>query len=245
MSTLALDSGAKFATLDELRCVPEPEILGSRHYPLPHDVLRDTVVDSVKERGIEIREERIALSKNGLRYFGLLILDPGSAVSPDWTMALGIRGSLDQSFAASLVGGSQVFVCDNLAFTGEVRVSRKNTMYCRRDLPGRVESGLDRLLGEADRLAARYTTYRETAFMEPAVDRTLMRLVRSGGLPASKIPAILSEFESPSHEEHGRDTAWTFFNAVTETLKGSNAERLVGRTIRLHEAVDTEVALAF
>lgn len=245
MSSLCLQDGAKLASPDALYRLPRADVLGSRHYPLPHYVLRDTVVRSVEERGVLIREERVALSPDGKRYFGLLTLDPGSLLLPDdWTMALGIRGSVDQAFSASVCGGSHVFVCDNLAFNGEVKVSRKNTMHCRRDLPGRVESAIDRLLGSANRLAQRYDGYRNTEIREAGVDRVLMELVRNKGLPASKLPAVLSEFDEPRHAEHGNGTAWTLFNAVTQTLKGSNVERMVGRTIRLHDAVDREVTLA-
>lgn len=245
MSGLCLHDGAKLATLNDLDTLPIPEVLGARHYPLPHHVLRNTVVRSVAERGINIAEERIALSDDGKRYFGLLTLNPKCLSLPsDWTMALGIRGSVDQAFSASVCGGSHVFVCDNLAFTGEVKVSRKNTMHCRRDLPGRVESALSLLLGEADRLKTRYDRYRNTFVGDAGVDRVLMRLVRDKALPASKIPGVIAEFDEPRHVEHGRRNAWTLFNAVTETLKGSNAERMVGRTIRLHEAVDMEVSRA-
>ncbi|MEE8385659.1 MAG: hypothetical protein V3S01_07065 [Dehalococcoidia bacterium] len=242
MSSLCLHDGAKLATLDQLRTLPRPEVLGARHYPLPHYILRDTVVRSVEERGVRVLDERIALTPDGKRYFGLLTLEPGSLSLPsDWTMAVGIRGSVDQAFAESVCGGSQVFVCDNLAFSGEVKVARKNTMHCRRDLPGRVETAIAQLLGQADRMKRRYDGYRNSHFSDRAVDRTLMGLVRDKALPASKIPAILGEFAEPSHQEHGHRTAWTFFNAVTEVLKGTNAERMVGRTISLHNHVDREV----
>lgn len=245
MSSLCLHDGAKLFTLATLEALQPPVSRGNRHCPLPHNVLRDTVVNSITERRIGIREERIALSPDGQRYFGLLTLEPASLLLPDdWTMALGIRGSTDQAFAASVCGGSQVFVCDNLAFTGEVKVSRKNTRHCRRDLPGRVETALDKLMGTVDRMARRYAEYRNSRVDDAGVDRVLMRLVRSKGLPASKIPSVLREHAEPSHEAHGRNTAWTLFNAVTETLKGTNAERMVGRTILLHAAVDRELDLS-
>jgi hypothetical protein len=55
---------------------------------------------------------------------GLPILDQGRTVPmarsrPITHNVLGLRNSHDKRFPAGLVGGSAVFVCDNLAFSGE------------------------------------------------------------------------------------------------------------------------------
>jgi len=59
---------------------------------------------------------------------------------------LGIRNSHDKTFPASLVDGALVFVCDNLSFSGEIRVTRKHTRFIRRDLVTLVQGPIGKLM---------------------------------------------------------------------------------------------------
>jgi len=58
---------------------------------------------------------------------------PGQETS-DYAWIVGLRNSHDKTYPAGLVAGSKVFVCDNLCFSGEVRLSRKHTRHAVRDL---------------------------------------------------------------------------------------------------------------
>ena len=51
------------------------------------------------------------------------------------------------SLPAGLVAGDQVFVCENLAFCDEVKVSLKHTRFILRDLPGPIGGAMERLIG--------------------------------------------------------------------------------------------------
>ena len=42
---------------------------------------------------------------------------------------VGVRNSHDKSFPAGLVIGASIFVCDNLSFSGEVKLARKHTVH--------------------------------------------------------------------------------------------------------------------
>jgi hypothetical protein len=64
---------------------------------------------------------------------GALITLQGRGIF-EWTWAVGIRNSHDKTFPAGLVAGTKVFCCDNLAFSGEVQISRKHTRFAERDL---------------------------------------------------------------------------------------------------------------
>ena len=69
---------------------------------------------------------------------------------------VGARGSYDQSLSNGLVCGARVFVCDNLAFSGEAfKTMRKNTTYVHRDWREMVVEHLSNLLGHYQAVAAR------------------------------------------------------------------------------------------
>jgi hypothetical protein len=48
---------------------------------------------------------------------------------------VGIRNSHDKAFAAGIIAGAQVLVCDNLCFSGEILLARKHTGHIHYDLP--------------------------------------------------------------------------------------------------------------
>jgi len=74
-----------------------------------------------------------------------------------------------------------------------------------------------------------------------------VRAVDSRVLPVTRLPHALKEFREPSHAEFlddGRRTAWTFFNSVTEVLKGRTLDALPRRTQALHGLLDSACGLA-
>ena len=72
--------------------------------------------------GLTVEDERYALARDGNQMFGVLTCNASSRKG--WGLAIDLR-STDRSLAISLVSGSRVFVCDNLAFHGS-RVNRKH-----------------------------------------------------------------------------------------------------------------------
>jgi len=81
------------------------------------------------------------VSHGGARFFGTL--DLTTSVSEGVTLAVGIRNSNDQSFPIGFCCGQRVFVCDNLAFTSEIIVSKKYTRFGQE----RYLEGLARAVG--------------------------------------------------------------------------------------------------
>jgi hypothetical protein len=76
------------------------------------------------------------------------LFDDPYSVCQSYQYVLGLRNSNNKRFAAGMVIGIAPFVCDNLAFSGEVKLARKHTVYIKRDLPMMIDEKLDRLLLE-------------------------------------------------------------------------------------------------
>src|SRR5262249_51988652 len=104
------------------------------YVPLPYESFVMRVEKQLTVEGITIKEERLALSGNGLRLFGLLALSIQGARQDDYGCVLGLRNSYDKSVSSGLCIGASVFVCDNLSFSGEVTFTRKHTVNLLRDL---------------------------------------------------------------------------------------------------------------
>ncbi len=149
-STLVAHAGAKVLTLDDLRQLPPPVSRGPLHRPVPYIDLALAFRDALVGAHLDITREQYAAQRDGGRFFAALDLAPRPGASierlPDGTgLSVAYRSSTDRSFAVKGVAGARVFVCDNLALSGEgVIFHRKNTIGFR--LWDVVRRGMDRLL---------------------------------------------------------------------------------------------------
>ena len=75
-----------------------------------------------------------------------------------------------------------------------------------------------------------------------AHDLTVHALDR-GVICGSQVSKVLNEWREPRHEAFKPRTLWSWFNAVTETVKG-NLGMLPGRTQKLHQLCDACVGLS-
>ena len=218
--------------------------------PVPHGTLLDLVERTFHHHGLQITQQAHALNRDGDRYFGLMQLSPQIERDTDeqgYAFVVGLRNSHDQSFPASLVIGSAVFVCDNLAFSGEVVLARRHTRFIIRDLPEMV----DRAVGQLGELRVnqdrRIEAYQETPVTAPQAHHLLVSMLDAKVLPVTRLPSALDEFRRPSHEtflgDDGKPTAWTLMNAVTKSIKGRNLDRLPRRTQAMHGLLDSHCGL--
>src|SRR5580700_744097 len=124
---LMLHRGALHVTRDEIARIATPTRTQT-WVPIPHLTLLDGVQSALERAGLTVAGEDHALGREGNRLFSLLRLADGTGPG-DFGLTVGVRNSHDQSFPAGLVIGATVFVCDNLSFSGEVRLARKHTVH--------------------------------------------------------------------------------------------------------------------
>lgn len=245
MSTsLILHRGARPATFAELGAVETPAATLTWH-PIPHQRLAALVKQGLEAHGLQVRNEQYGLyGTHGQRLFGTLELAPDKAIGErDYTVAIGLRNSHDQTFPAGVAMGSRVFVCDNLAFSGEVQFGRKHTSQIMRDLPGLVSKAVAQLVSKRFDQARRIEVYKVTPVSDAVAHDSFIRMIDRGILPVTRLPEALKEWRTPSHPEFRDRTAWSLFNAVTEVLK-TGQQALPERTIKLHGLVDSITGLA-
>jgi hypothetical protein len=234
---LTLHCGGKQVPRNALAAVHTPEPV-DRWFPIPHDLLLDRVHESLAANDLNVVNEVHALARDGDHYFGVMQL--ASDEDSDFSTIVGLRNAHDKAFSAQMVVGSGVFVCDNLAFSGEIKIGRKHTRYIERDLPDVVHRAVHRIPLMREHQEAQIDTYKSTTIDDGEyADHLIMELFRKGIIAPSKIRAVWDEWKSPSHVEFtdGGYTVWRLFNAVTEVLKGRLAV-LPGRTQQLHKVMD-------
>ena len=244
MPNLLLHCGARHVERHAVEGAPTPNP-SATWVPIPHHNLLEQVETTLQSSGLTVVNEAHALWHDGLRYFGLLEVANGKP-DEDYALVVGLRNSHDHSFSASIAMGSSVFVCDNLAFSGEVAIARRHTRFIRRDLPRVVHTAVGRLTDMRVQQHERITAYKQMQISDSLAHDLVIRAIDASILPVTQVPAVLSEWRAPSHEEFVADgkTAWRLFNAFTETLKGRNLAALPSRSLALHGLIDGVCGLA-
>jgi hypothetical protein len=238
VSTLLLHAGAAAVPLSQVEAVPTPAATKSWQ-PIAHiDVVR-LVEQELQQQHLRIVSQEFALWRDGSRFFGLMELRNGQN-HDDYALVVGIRNSHDKSFPAGAVLGSRVFVCDNLAFSGEVKFARKHTTHILRDLPALVNAGVARLLTARAGQERRIEAYKGFQLSDMEAHDVMVRAAQISVAPITRLSDVIREWHTPQHPEFQPRTAWSLFNAFTEALKGGLAA-LPARTQALHGLMDKVV----
>ncbi len=99
----------------QLAQIPVPEAT-STHKPVPHHVIVEALAETLSFRHIRVVNEEYAVSFDGMKMFGVLDLE---TQMEGCRFSIGIRNSHDKSLRLGLTAGLRVFVCSNMAFSGE------------------------------------------------------------------------------------------------------------------------------
>jgi hypothetical protein len=228
--SLMTHAGGWTATPGDLASAVVPEETDS-YKPVPYPRLIEEVKLHIPRFGLAVQEEQYALARDGNQMFGVLTCRNGHVA--DWALAIGLRSSYDRSLAVELVAGSRVFVCDNLAFSGESQVSRKHTVNVFRDLPDLIYQMLGKVSVMKDRMAEEIRVMKFTAVDNALAHHLMVQAVRNNALPASRLPKVIEFWDSPKHEDFRQRNAWSLYNAFTEVAKSRSPSDQMASTLRL------------
>lgn len=241
-SFLVLHCGGIHLDRRQLAEIPTPAGAGM-HCPIPHFELVRQTVEKLEGLGVRVDSESHGVSHGGNRYFGVFGL--GTANNDDgYGLVVGLRNSHDKSYRASLALGTRVFVCDNLAFTGDVTISRKHTRWILRDLPRLMTDAVNQIVAERRTMEDRVAAYRASELNDAQAHDLIIRSLDLRIISPPRIATVLKEWRDPSHEEFEPRTAWSLFNAFTEALKEYNVNGVYQRSQPLHGMFDAACGLA-
>lgn len=240
---MLLHCGAEIVSREQLFAVPTPPRTQT-WYPLSHRKILGEVETQLETSGFTIVEETHALSHAGARYFGVMSVTLPGRGPADFGWIVGIRNSHDQTYPAGLVAGTRVFVCDNLAFSGEVRISRKHTRFAERDLRHLTARAVGQLGDRFSGLDQRILAYKEERISNTRAHDIIIRAVDCAAITPAQIPSVLDQWRRPEHEVFAARNAWSLFNAFTEVYKTVNPHTALRRGEALHGLFDAETGVA-
>jgi len=249
MQRLYLHSGARLVEPEHLYTinVNRPENASDRWKGTQHGTWRDALLRNVESHGLEIAHEEWATQGDHEEdLFGVVECRPNevlptlSDVVPGGAAYyIGSRHSNRMRFSHIIACGARVFVCDNLAVSGERVVRRKHTIGC--DVDDVAKEALDLWIDKIVDLRANIVDLQGIDMTgsvgQARADRFLIDLGDSGLIAWSGVGKVWREWKEPRHPEFRDGSAWSLWNCVTEIAKEiaspSRASRLSDGARRL------------
>src|SRR5207302_5765949 len=152
---LVAHSGAEYIDREGLKALETPPATDT-WTPIPHYELVTALDGQLKARNITIVKEQFAVQKAKL--FG--VIDTDYQVTEEGGAAIGIRTANDKSLALQLAIGYRVFICDNMAFSGDlIALRRKHTGNL--DLHKEFAEGIGRYVREYPKLQDNINWWKE------------------------------------------------------------------------------------
>lgn len=239
MNGLMLHTGADTVTRDDIFAADTPANTAT-HYPIPHSALYNRVNDMITSKGLSVVQEAHGLTKGGDRWFGMFEVKGGDGCDAFGTV-IGVRNSHDKKFSAGLAMGSRTFVCDNLAFSGDIKIGRKHTRYIMDDLSRFVADAFGKLGKMRQSQHERYLNYMQSELTDMQAHDLMIRGIDARAIAPSKMKHLIKEWREPSHDEFKPRTVWSLFNAFTEVYKQTSLTQLHQNSNRLHGLLDRHV----
>ncbi len=223
----------KYVSLDELREIPIPEETPT-YKPVSHYDLAKNLAEVSRTllRDYELERSQYGLARDGNQLFGIHTYRNGS---DSMGLSIGFRNSYDKSMSVGIAIGASVFVCDNLALTGEIAIARKHTSNVWNDLEEltittiyRSQHNFTRIVEDAQVMQGQHLTDNDAY-------RLIGLLYGNGVITPRQIPVVKKEWLDSKHDEFSDRSTWSLYNAVTESLKSSPPNKIMERHIALHQ----------
>lgn len=215
----------------ELSRVPVPPSTAT-FVPIAHADLVAGARDSLSRAHLVVEDEEYAVNPTGEVFFGTLTCRSTIGIGDDLTsrsrLTIGLRNSHNHEFAAGLAVGFRVMVCDNRCFWGDRTLSRKHTLFIRRDLPRLLNAAVDEfVLPALKSLPLTMGTLAETPLSDGEYASIVLRLMRAGLLSAAELQKVDIEYNRADGPggvfPNEPPSAWRLLNAITEVHKTSRA----------------------
>jgi hypothetical protein len=214
-SQLVVHCGGRTVTRDELATIAAPQPTAT-WFPARHIDVLSTVEQALDNGGLKVRRARYATSKEDARFFATLDLE--DQISEGVGLSIGVRNANDQSCPRAFVCGSNVFVCDNLAFFTDMVVLRKHTRFGETRFSEAVSLAVQSMALYKDAEKNRIEAFRNADISDMQAESIILRAFEQGVVNTRQLPGIIKEWREPSFQDFQPRNAWSLYNDFTTVL---------------------------
>ena len=216
-STLVAHCGARKIAREELQTIPVPE--GTKtHQPLSHFEIVEVLEETLAFRHLQVVKDEYAVSADGMKMFGVMDLN---CQFTEGRFSIGLRNSNDKSMRLALTAGYRVFVCDNMAFSGDFTpLSHKHTHNLA--LRDSISIAVDRIHRNFETLEQQVRAMTEFGLTDNDAKLFIYRAFLDRalkGVPRNLMFDVHDQYFKPTHEAFMPRNLWSLSNAFTAAFK--------------------------
>jgi hypothetical protein len=177
----------------------------------------NALVETLGFRHIGVVKEQYAVSKDGMKMFGALDLD---TAQHDFRFSIGLRNAHDKSMRLALTVGYKVFVCDNMAFSGDFEpVLAKHSKHF--NLVEAISIGVDQMQRQFEPMVKTVDRWRDSQLTDAAAKLVIYRAFVAAELdiPHHLDRIVHDRYFNPQFPEFQPRTMWSLSNAFTSAFK--------------------------
>ena len=201
-------------------------------HPIHHRDILSAIRSGVAATGLEVINTEYVLANNGHRMFAVWDLSGGS---DELCWSIGIRNSMDKSMALGITAGTRVFVCENLAFSGEFVEFRKHTKGLDlTELDFLAYRAMKKMVENLSRFQAWHEGLKNFTLTEREAKLLLVEIMSQNIIPPSKFTRFYDLYFGGVYDP----TLWGFHETVTDVLRDSNLLGLPKKNRQLNGVLD-------
>jgi hypothetical protein len=201
---------------EELALVPTPPATDT-HRPVPHHEIVQALVETLGFRHIGVVYDEYAVSQDGMKMFGVLDLETEMHGA---RFAIGLRNNHDKSMRLALTCGYRVFVCSNMAFSGDFTpVLAKHSKSF--SLVDSISIGVDRMQRNFEPMRKQVELWRQSELTDVTAKMIIYEAFIESELEVPKHLArrVHDLYFDPQYDEFKPRTLWSLSNAFTSAFK--------------------------
>src|ERR1700735_4332321 len=227
---------------DELALVPTPPATAT-HQPVAHHEIVQALAEALGFRHIGGVHDEVAVSPGGMKRCGVLDLETEMHGA---RFSIGLRNSHDKSMRLALTCGYRVFVCSNMAFSGDFTpVLAKHSKSF--SLVDAISVGVDRMQRNFEPMRKQVEAWQQAELTDVTAKMIIYEAFVEGKLEAPKHLArtVHDLYFEPKYEEFRPRTIWSLSNAFTSAFKELDSVPQFKATAKLGEFLEARFSQSF
>jgi len=244
MSETSTLIGYKGSTIprEELALVPTPPATNT-HRPVPHHEIVQALVETLGFRHIGVVHDEYAVSPDGMKMFGVLDLETEMHGA---RFAIGLRNSHDKSMRLALTCGYRVFVCSNMAFSGDFTpvLAKHSKSFSLVDV---MSVGVDRMQRNFEPMRKQVELWQQLELTEVTAKMIIYQAFIESELdvPRHLARRVHDLYFDPQYDEFKPRTVWSLSNAFTSAFKDLDPIPQFRATAKLGAFLETRFKQSF
>jgi hypothetical protein len=223
---------------NELLEIPIP-LSTSSYTPISHKEIIETIKEQLDIKGFKIKTSNYKANNAGTKLIGYYGIEHTDS---ELGLMMAFRNSYDKTMSAGLAIGGQVWICENGMIAGDVSLIRKHTGIANKIINNTIVSSIDKFEKSFESIIKDRNTMKDIEITKKTCSELLGRMYVEEQMITSAQLDIIKDGIYNSVNFKG-DSAWDFYNNVTESLKISTVNNYLKDHINVHNFITKELAI--